>query len=292
MEGITIEHHLRELQEARLPTRETVINIVSVVEKILLEEPNIINISGKVTVVGDLHGQFFDFLHILELANYSQAADEAQMLFLGDYVDRGYNSVELILYLFLMKMKNPQRVFLLRGNHENRAQTSAYGFATECIAKYDYYVYWRICDSFELLPMAAMINDTYFCIHGGPTPGLSLRKIAESDRTEEFSSLGPIMWGDPSEEIEWFQESQRGAGFLFGSAALASFLEDTSCKYLVRSHQLVFDGILESFEGRCITVWSAPNYCYKCKNLAAIMIIDGSTHTYVFFDAVPLQYIA
>lgn len=286
MDGNRIEHYLEELRNTRLPDHDSALEILNETEKILVKEPNLLEISGRVVVVGDLHGQFYDFLHMMELASSGD-----KLLFLGDYVDRGYNSVELIFYLFLLKLREPSQIFLLRGNHENRAQTSVYGFASECLSKYNYLIYWRVCRIFTYLAMAALVNESYFCIHGGITPGLTLDLIRNSTRMKEFSpEIGPILWSDPSEEIEYFQESQRGAGFLFGNLALDEFLASIKCKYLLRSHQLVFDGILESFDGKCITVWSAPNYCYKCNNLAAVVLIDNLAHKYLFFDAVAEQY--
>lgn len=285
MEFDQLENLLVELKDLKLPSREVLINIISTVKMIFQQEVNVLELKGNFNVFGDIHGQFFDFLNILENANPNY-----KMLFLGDYVDRGYNSVELIIYLMVLKILKKNSVFLLRGNHENRAQTAAYGFKEECIYKYDIYIYWKICEVFEFFPVAARINETYFCLHGGISPNLSANWINGLDRVQEYNEISCILWGDPSEEIDDFNESQRGAGFIFGKNAIIEFLRKVNCKYLIRSHQLVFNGIEELFSKRCITVWSAPNYCYKCKNIAAIIIIEETNHSYRYFQAASEQY--
>lgn len=289
---------LKKLENSVLPSREDSLEIVGCAKKIIEREPNVLYINDAMNVVGDLHGQYYDFLHLLEIVDPNHG-----MLFLGDYVDRGYNSVELILYILLMKINadmdensnnRGRSVFLLRGNHENRAQTSAYGFMSECIAKYDIYLYWKVCELFEYLPVAAIVNNKYFCVHGGISPGLSIAALQNADRVAEYSEIGYVLWGDPSDDIDTFSRSQRGAGYLYGASAVDQFLKSIACEYLLRSHQLVFDGVKEHFGGSCITVWSAPNYCYKCKNMAAVMVIPDekarAKHSFIYFAAVEEQY--
>lgn len=276
---------LQKLRESVLPQREEALAIIARAREMMQHEENVVRVSGAVNVFGDIHGQFYDLLHMLDATDTRRG-----MLFLGDYVDRGYNSIEVILCVLLLKIRNGKKVFLLRGNHENRAQTAVYGFRTECVAKYDLYVYWKICELFEYFPLAAVVNDYYFCIHGGICPGLSLDRLNGADRVHEFPELGNVLWSDPTDDTEYFVKSQRGAGYLFGRTAAVEFLKRIGCQCIVRSHQLVFDGVKEHLDGACITLWSAPNYCYKCKNLAAVMLIDGQHREYIFFDAVEEQY--
>ena len=303
MDRTRIAELLKGLRGAALPSREDSLEVVRCAKRIIEQEPSVLHIDGPLNVVGDLHGQYYDFLHLLEIVDQSSG-----MLFLGDYVDRGYNSVELILHILLMKIdacafpdktevcraasESRVSIFLLRGNHENRAQTSAYGFMAECVAKYDIYFYWKVCELFECLPVAAVVDGQYFCVHGGISPGLSVEALQNTDRMAEYSEMGSVLWGDPSDDIDAFSRSQRGAGYLYGASAVDSFLRSVSCEYLVRSHQLVFDGVREQFGGTCITIWSAPNYCYKCRNMAAVMVIPSGTarHSFVFFAVVEEQY--
>lgn len=276
---------LENLKNLILPPKELLINIINQVKQILEIEENILHFNGSYVVVGDLHGQFFDFLNMLDMIG-----NGGNIIFLGDYVDRGLNSVELIIYLFVSKIIHKEKITLLRGNHENRSQTAVYGFEEECLSKYNHFVYWKICEVFELFPLVAIVNGRYFCVHGGIAPDLTLEWISMQDRVQEYSQISCILWGDPVDTIDMFEISQRGAGYLYGEKAVAKFLEKAGCEFLVRSHQLVSQGFEEKFDGKCITVWSAPNYCYKCKNMASFMIITEESHRFVLFDAVEEQY--
>lgn len=284
-EILELNNLLKNLEDLKLPSKNILLKIITKSKKILQQENNILYLNGNFNVVGDIHGQIFDFLKMKNLFNLNN-----KILFLGDYVDRGLNSVELFIYLMVWKILNKDGIYLLRGNHENRSQTSAYGFKLECISKYDIFIYWKICEVFEFLPVAAIINNTYFCLHGGISPNLSIEWLEKMDRIQEYNEISIILWGDPSEKIDYFIESQRGAGYIFGKSATLDFLKKVNCKYLVRSHQLVFDGVEELFDKKCITIWSAPNYCYKCKIIACFMIIENEKHNYVFFEASEIQF--
>lgn len=295
---------MKNLRNLVLPPKETVLVIIEKALSSFLEEQNLVCVPAPVNIIGDLHGQFFDFLNILDSLDSA-----SNFLFLGDYVDRGYNSVELFLYLLCLKLQRKDSVYMLRGNHESRAQTSAYGFKDECIAKYDEYVYWRTCELFEALPIAAIAGERFFSIHGGIMPEFTLEGLLCADRLNEYPEYGNIMWGDPSDDVLGFLPSQRGAGYLFGRQAVQEFLEQINIAWpsiaplvktdsapiqkicaIVRSHQLVMDGIKCQFDGTCITVWSAPNYCYKCKNKAAAMIVKTDGHEYMYYQHVKEQY--
>jgi diadenosine tetraphosphatase ApaH/serine/threonine PP2A family protein phosphatase len=276
---------LENLRNLILPSRETLIDVVNQVKDVLKMEENVLYFDGNTAVVGDLHGQFFDFLNMLNMIE-----KDTNVVFLGDYVDRGLNSVELIIYLLIIKIINKDKIVLLRGNHENRSQTMVYGFEEECVMKYDHYIYWKICEVFELFPVVAIVNQKYFCVHGGISPNLTLEWINEQDRAQEYSDLSSVLWGDPSNDLELFEISQRGAGYIYGNRAVNEFLDRTKCEYLVRSHQLVMSGYEEKFEGKCITIWSAPNYCYKCKNIASFMMILDQKHDFIMFKALENQY--
>lgn len=285
MDAEALKKILEGLESLVLPPRNAVLDIVSQAKAIFQEEPNVIYLQGNTNVVGDIHGHFFDFLGMMGMVDQS-----FNILFLGDYVDRGYNSVELFMHLMIMKITRRDKVFLLRGNHENRAQTAAYGFMSECVLKYDHLIYWKICEVFELLPVAAIVDRKYFCVHGGISPDLSCEWLEALDRVEEYAEISCILWGDPCDDIDYFKPSQRGAGFLYGELAVEEFLGRVGCSHLVRSHQLVFSGAEKHFGGRCITIWSSPNYCYKCKNRASFMVIEDGAHDFVYFDAVREQF--
>ncbi|KAI5191036.1 serine/threonine-protein phosphatase 4 catalytic subunit [Nematocida sp. AWRm77] len=236
--------------------------------EVLAEEPSLLSLSSDIVVVGDIHGQFFDFLNIFKVCPFKK------YLFLGDYVDRGANSLETILLLLMIKTKHRDRVWLLRGNHESRQLSSTYGFYEECLHVYKSSVVWEmICEVFEYLPLAAAIDNTVFAVHGGIGPRFSLDALMETSRVAEIANteaLAAALWSDPDSDVEEYEENSRGAGFLFGEKQVDEFFLRTGFKKIIRSHQLVDEGYKEHFNGKVVTIWSAPNYCYRCLNKAMV----------------------
>jgi len=134
----------------------------------MLEEPNVLRLQSPIVVCGDVHGQLHD---VKELLKKGGDPKETKYLFLGDYVDRGYYSVETLELLMLFKIKYPDNFFLLRGNHESRQITSVYGFMDEIYRKYGNNNIWKYCvDMFDYMPIAAVIDEMYFCVHAGLSP--------------------------------------------------------------------------------------------------------------------------
>jgi serine/threonine-protein phosphatase PPG1 len=200
-------------------------------------------------------------------------------LFLGDYVDRGANSVETITYLILLKLKYPQRIVLLRGNHETRSITQVYGFFSECQRKFGNPAVWQyFTDVFDFLPLSAVINERLFCVHGGLSPSITnINDIRGLNRTQEIPHEGgftDLMWSDPDESQPGFSVSSRGAGFMFGKDIVNKFLHSNDIQHIIRAHQLCNEGYQVLFDDRFSTVWSAPNYCYRFGNMASVLMVD------------------
>jgi len=255
---------------------------------ILLEEPTVQSVASPVTICGDIHGQFYD---LLQLFKTSGLIPDNSYVFLGDFVDRGYYSLETFTYLLVLKAKYPDRVTLLRGNHETRAITQSYGFYDECLRKYGNPNVWRVCTRvFDLLSVAAVIDNEIMCVHGGLSPEIpTIDQIRTIDRQQEVPHTGgfcDLVWSDP-DDVERWQTSPRGAGYLFGERQTEEFLELNGLKLIARAHQLVMDGLKYQFDEKLVTVWSAPNYCYRCGNVAAVLQVDETgTHSSIF-TAVP-----
>ncbi|KAL2885265.1 serine/threonine-protein phosphatase PP-X isozyme 1 [Ceratocystis lukuohia] len=323
--------------------------------EILIEEENVVTVMAPVSICGDIHGQFHD---LMELFRVGGDVPDTNYLFLGDFVDRGFYSIETFLLLLCLKVRYPDRMTLIRGNHESRQITTVYGFYDECMRKYGSVNVWRYCcDVFDYLALAAIVLgasnqltpddstteieiydphdersrsyprsanrdndlvDTDFtssplpakstpasgddddvrtgppgsgasghsngtignpagavlCVHGGLSPLTdSIDAIRMLDRKQEVPHDGAmcdLLWSDP-DDINGWGLSPRGAGYLFGAAPVRKFNHDNDLSLIARAHQLVMEGFKEMFNSTIVTVWSAPNYCYRCGNVAALL---------------------
>ncbi|KAF8817726.1 putative serine/threonine protein phosphatase [Cardiosporidium cionae] len=254
--------------------------------EILVAENNVHPVSAPVTICGDIHGQFYD---LLELFAVGGQIPEQKYIFLGDYVDRGFHSIETFEYLLVLKLNFPDSIVLLRGNHESRQITTVYGFYDECFKKYGNANAWKYCtELFDYLTLAAVIDQRIFCVHGGLSPEVRvLDQLRLLNRVQEIPHTGPfgdIVWSDP-DYIQGWAANSRGAGWIFGARVATHFSEINDLDLIVRAHQLVMEGYKYMFENSClVTMWSAPNYCYRCGNVAAIMHMDDKlSRTFTLF---------
>jgi len=239
--------------------------------------PNVIPIGiqkGETfTVCGDTHGQFYDLVNIFEMNGTPSMTNP--YCFNGDYVDRGSWSVEVIVTLFLYKLLYPSHVHLTRGNHETVAMNKIYGFEGEVTHKHSKHVYDCFVEVFQHLPLAVTLNDEVFICHGGlfSDDRVSLDDIRKVNRVVEPPSSGilcDILWSDPQEELGRAQ-SKRGTGCCFGPDVTERWLKENGMKLLVRSHEMKEDGYDVQHNGKCITIFSAPNYCDQMANKGAFI---------------------
>jgi serine/threonine-protein phosphatase 4 catalytic subunit len=245
--------------------------------EILVEEANVHQISSPVTICGDIHGQFYDLKELIALGGDCPGT---HYVFMGDFVDRGLYSVETFLLLLCLKLRYPDRVTLIRGNHESRQITQVYGFYDECVKKYSTSTVWRYCtEVFDYLALGALIDGSVFCVHGGLSPVVqSMDQIRLIDRKQEVPHEGAmcdLLWSDPEEGVKGWGLSPRGAGFLFGEDVTMQFCHANGIELIARAHQLVMEGYKKMFDDKLVTVWSAPNYCYRCGNVAAMLQLDS-----------------
>jgi serine/threonine-protein phosphatase 6 catalytic subunit len=246
------------------------------VKNILLEESNVQPVQAPVTICGDIHGQFYD---LLELFRTGGEPPHTSYIFMGDYVDRGHNSVETLQYLLCLKARYPENITLLRGNHESRQITQVYGFYEECCRKYGNPNPWKYCvEVFDYLNLAAIVNGSVLCVHGGISPYLAtIDQIQTIDRVQEIPHEGgycDLMWSDPDDMLNWAL-NPRGAGYLFGSKVTKEFNHTNGLELICRAHQLVMEGYKYHFPDKnLVTVWSAPNYCYRSGNVASILALN------------------
>ncbi|OAQ63116.2 serine/threonine protein phosphatase [Pochonia chlamydosporia 170] len=334
--------------------------------ELLIEEGNVVTVTAPVTICGDIHGQFHD---LMELFRVGGDVPDTNYLFMGDFVDRGFYSLESFLLLLCLKVRYPDRMTLIRGNHESRQITTVYGFYDECLRKYGSANVWRYCcDVFDYLALGAIVlgasntlcsssgtadeeteievcdqngaimsrfprqqaqqpssqpsssqeqgangsgagggertgppgsgasgssNGTVgnpagavLCVHGGLSPLIdTVDKIRLIDRKQEVPHEGAmcdLLWSDP-DDIDGWGLSPRGAGFLFGADIVKVFNHRNDLSLIARAHQLVMEGFKEMFDASIVTVWSAPNYCYRCGNVAAVLeLSEDESGTGVF----------
>ena len=284
-----------------------------------------------------------------------------RLLRIGDFVDRGFYSLESFLLLLCLKVRYPDRMTLIRGNHESRQITTVYGFYDECLRKYGSANVWRYCcDVFDYLALGALVlgasnnieppseatareeveievcnadgdvisqfsrrgkaggsshngspngktdlagppgtgasgasrgttgrpTGAVLCVHGGLSPLIdTVDKIRLLDRKQEVPHEGAmcdLLWSDP-DEIDGWGLSPRGAGFLFGADIVRVFNHRNDLSLIARAHQLVMEGFKEMFDASIVTVWSAPNYCYRCGNVAAVLELSEDSTGQGFF---------
>ncbi|XP_050840496.1 serine/threonine-protein phosphatase 4 catalytic subunit isoform X2 [Serinus canaria] len=228
-----LDRQIEQLRRCELIKESEVKALCAKAREILVEESNVQRVDSPVTVCGDIHGQFYD---LKELFRVGGDVPETNYLFMGDFVDRGFYSVETFLLLLALKI---------------------------------------------------------FCVHGGLSPSIqTLDQIRTIDRKQEVPHDGPmcdLLWSDPEDTTGW-GVSPRGAGYLFGSDVVAQFNAANEVSMICRAHQLVMEGYKWHFGETVLTVWSAPNYCYRCGNVAAILELDEHLQKeFIIFEAAPQE---
>ncbi|XP_018321658.1 serine/threonine-protein phosphatase PP1-gamma catalytic subunit B-like isoform X2 [Agrilus planipennis] len=248
---------------------DSVLDVDNVIKKLVSE------LEAPLKVCGDIHGQFQDLLRIFEFGGFPP---QSNYLFLGDYVDRGRQSIETICLLFAYKIKYPENFFMLRGNHECESISRIYGFYDECKRRYNIKVWKIFTDCFNCLPVAATIDDKIFCCHGGLSPDLQnveqIRRILRPTDVPDKGLLCDLLWSDPDKEQNGWSENDRGVSFTFGTDVVNRFLQKNGYDLICRGHQVVEDGYEFFSKRQLLTIFSAPNYCEEFDNAGAIMTID------------------
>jgi serine/threonine-protein phosphatase PP1 catalytic subunit len=243
--------------------------------EILMSQPMLLELMAPIKVVGDVHGQFYDMLRIFE---YGGFPPNANYLFLGDYVDRGKQSIECTVLVLAYKIKYPENFFCIRGNHECASINRIYGFYDECKRRHSIKLWKIFTDTFNCLPCAALIDEKILCVHGGLSPELTnLKQLGNIMRPTDVPDTGLLcdtIWSDPDKEIEGWGENDRGVSFTFGEDVVSAFLHKHDLDLICRAHQVVEDGYEFFAQRRLVTLFSAPNYCGEFDNAAAMMTID------------------
>lgn len=301
---VMAEHFRRE----GLLSETDAIDIIMRCAMLLKSEPNVMRLDGKNTIVsGDIHGQFFDLLTLLEIGG---SPSRQQYLFLGDYVDRGCFGMEVVLLLMAYKLRYPHQLVMLRGNHECRHLTAYFNFKREAEYKYTPAVYNAVVSAFDCLPLACVVGERFFCVHGGLSPELqTISDVNAVHRFREPPSSGPmcdLLWSDPLDEREGYlagdtQEANfipnttRGCSYVYNHNAAVSFLEKNNMLTLIRGHEAQAEGFRLYRNGpkgfpSVICLFSAPNYCDTYDNCAAVLIISEGVLRLRQFNSSPHPY--
>mmetsp|Transcript_4384 Transcript_4384/g.3931 ORF Transcript_4384/g.3931 Transcript_4384/m.3931 type:complete len:313 (-) Transcript_4384:108-1046(-) len=261
--------------EVHLP-EEHIIKIVRTAREVFLQQPMLLEIGSPVNICGDTHGQYADLLRLFEIGGFPPSSN---YLFLGDYVDRAKQSIEVITLVLCYKIKYSENFFLLRGNHECASLNRIYGFYDECKRRYSVKL-WRIfADCFNCMPVAAVVEDKILCMHGGLSPDLeSLSQIYDIPRPTDVPDEGllcDLLWADPDGTVMGWGYNPRGVSYTFGHDIIAEFLSRHDLDLICRAHQVVEDGYEFQSDRKLVTIFSAPNYCGEFDNAAAILSVSG-----------------
>jgi len=251
-------------------------SITQTARSLFMTQPMFLELEPPIKIVGDIHGQYYDLLRLFEYGGYPP---DANYLFLGDYVDRGKQSIESICLLLSYKIKYTENFFILRGNHECASINRIYGFYDECKRRYTPRLWKRFTDCFNCLPVAAIVAEKIFCMHGGLSPEFKnfdqIKKLARPTGVPDTGLLCDLLWADPEQIVGW-GESDRGVSYIFGPDVVDSFCKRFQIDLICRAHQVVEDGY-EFFAGRrLVTIFSAPNYCGEFDNCGSMMSVDES----------------
>lgn len=258
----------------------------------------------NIQVVGDIHGQFYDLLEIFKVGG---ECPYTNYMFLGNIVNRGYYSVECVLLLIALKARYPDRITLIRGNHECRQLTQVYGFYDECLKKFGSANVWRyVTDIFDYFCLGAIVDEKVFCMHSGLSPELhtidQIKHLPRLQETPRHGALFDLSWNLPDPDTEAFliNPDPMEPGYLYGPDVFLKFREQNKFDLVVRAHSLCMEGYKTQYPMKLtkgaqpvhtlVTVWSAPNFCYRVGNVAAILELDENLEQrFKVFEAPPQQ---
>lgn len=260
--------------EVQLPD-EWISIVVQKCRALFLEQPMLLEIRAPINICGDTHGQYHDLLRLFEVGGFPP---DTNYMFLGDYVDRAKQSIETIVLLMCYKLKYPESFFLLRGNHECASLNRIYGFYDECKRRYSVKLWRTFSDCFNCMPVAAVVEDKIFCMHGGISPELrQLGQVLDIPRPIDVPDEGllcDLLWSDPDPSVNGWGRNPRGVSCTFGHDIVEEFLQEHDLDLICRAHQVVEDGYEFQAQRQLVTLFSAPNYCGEFDNAGAMMVVN------------------
>ena len=263
----TLLMHLKEV---------TIKRVLQQAYQIIEKEPVQLELNAPIIIVGDIHGQYYDLLRIFECL---KTPSEKRFLFLGDYVDRGKQSIETILLLLCFKIKYPNNIFLLRGNHESAPTNKIYGFFDECKRRVNVRIWKSFTEFFNILPITALIENKILCMHGGLSYEVyDMKYFKEIKRPTEIPDEGllcDLLWSDPSSDLytNW-GKNERGVSVTFSKDVVEKFVKENNLDLICRAHQVVEEGFEFFANMKMVTIFSAPNYMGEFDNNGGMLEVD------------------
>nr|CAJ98743.1 serine/threonine phosphatase [Ascaris suum] len=255
---------------------QDVMNLCTIAKEVLLSQSSLIEVDPPIRICGDIHGQYADLLRLFDRGGFPPFVN---YIFLGDYVDRGKQSLERICLLLCYKVKYSENFFILRGNHECSVINRVYGFFEECSRRYQSV---RLCQAFQevfnTMPFTGLIAGKILCMHGGLSPQLKsidqLRQITRPIDPPNPSLHIDLVWSDPDGSVKGWQPNNRGLSYTFGVDVVNDMCQKLDIDLIARAHQVVQDGYEFFANRKLVTIFSAPHYCGQFDNAAAMMNVD------------------
>uniref|UniRef100_A0A914YY35 Serine/threonine-protein phosphatase n=1 Tax=Panagrolaimus superbus TaxID=310955 RepID=A0A914YY35_9BILA len=261
---------------------EEIEELIEISRSVIQQESSMLEIGLPINIVGDIHGQFADLQRIFNAIGYP---GPSRYLFLGDYVDRGPQSLECICSLLAYKIAFPNRIYLLRGNHECEVINRAYGFWDELQRRFALGIAMKLYkdfnELFSYLPLSAIIRGRILCMHGGLSPRLS--SVADLKRVRVPFSDPPqnsleqdLLWADPKYDLKGFEFNKlRDVSVQFGEDIVQKTCKKLGLDLIVRAHQVMQNGYGFFANRKLVTVFSAPKYLPEMNNRGAVMKINS-----------------
>ena len=251
--------------------KEELLLILPKIDSIFESEPAVLRINFEpIMLVGDIHG---DMQALEFIIGKREEINCKNILFLGDYVDRGLQGTEVLLRLFRMKIEDPKHIFLLRGNHESVDMNLYYGFFEEIDLDQGFLL--RVSRTYDKMPVAAVLSEHTFCVHGGIDGTGNIDTIRKE---ESF----PYLWNDPSKRPGLTTSTRGSTVKEFGPDIIDGFLETNNLKRIVRGHTALEKGYKWWFDGKLLSLFSCPDYVGLGNAAAFALFEKGEIKLFVF----------
>ena len=248
------------VEPAKILYDEIILYVLELWKRVLKKQRMLLDLPPRSTlVIGDIHGDYQQVLRAFTLFDRSEIG---QIVFNGDVIDRGEDMLKCILYIMIRQIREPKKVFFIRGNHETQSINEFYGFKSDCISIFSEEVYSGFNKAFELLPLSAKLGDWAFITHGGiPVDPIYFHMMRLEPKPADpllHHSYGELLWNDPRDELTTYSKSMRGENiYYFGEKIVNNFMELHKIDLIVRAHEAYEKGYAWHFDKKVLTIFSS-----------------------------------